>query len=142
MVKYIPGGFYADFGFKRQSKGAEKRYHVHYARFLEGLNEYGRNEVGIVDVIRRKIRPCTGCFTCWYSEEQRCPQQDDMPGILNAVLAADLLIWSFPLYYYGMPSHCKAALDRMLPLVSMKMEPAKDGVTHVARHDFRRSGIS
>lgn len=104
--------------------------------FLEGLNECGQNEVEIVDVIRRKIRPCTGCFTCWYSEEQRCPQQDDMPGVLNAVLAADLIVWSFPLYYYGMPSHCKAVLDRMLPLVSMKMEPAKDGVTHVARYDF------
>lgn len=45
-----------------------------------------------------------------------------MQTIMEAVIAADLIIWSFPLYYFGMPSHLKAVCDRMLPLVSMKMQ--------------------
>ena len=48
--------------------------------FLEGLNECGRNEVEIVDVIRRKIRPCTGCFTCWYSEERAARSRMTCPA--------------------------------------------------------------
>ena len=33
-----------------------------------------------------------------------------MPGILEEILASDLLIWSFPLYCYGMPAPLKALL--------------------------------
>lgn len=59
-----------------------------------------------------------------------------MQTIMEAVIAADLIIWSFPLYYFGMPSHLKAVCDRMLPLVSMKMQTVGETVQHVARYDF------
>jgi putative NADPH-quinone reductase len=29
--------------------------------------------------------------------------------------SADLIIWSFPLYYFGVPSKTKALIDRLLP---------------------------
>ena len=59
-----------------------------------------------------------------------------MQTIMEAVIAADLIIWSFPLYYFGMPPHLKAVCDRMLPLVSMKMQTVGETVQHVARYDF------
>lgn len=64
--------------------------------------------------------------------------QDDQNEILAKYQQADLIIWSFPLYCFGIPSHLKAVLDRMIPLVQMKMEE-KDGVVyHKALADFDR----
>jgi putative sterol carrier protein len=38
-----------------------------------------------------------------------------MNGILDKYINADVIIWSFPLYYYGAPSKTKALIDRLLP---------------------------
>ena len=51
----------------------------------------------------------------------------------------DLIIWSFPLYCYGMPSHLKAVLDRTIPLMKMDMVQLSDGrVQHVPLADFSK----
>lgn len=39
-----------------------------------------------------------------------------MRALLDAMLASDLLLFSFPLYSYGMPAMLKNLIDRMLPL--------------------------
>ncbi len=50
-----------------------------------------------------------------------------------------MIIWSFPLYCYGMPSPLKAVLDRTIPLVKMRMVQHPDGtVSHEALMDFSR----
>ena len=89
--------------------------------FLKGLNKDGGHEVNVVDVINRKIAPCRGCFGCWAQMEGHCVMDDDQNAILDLYRSADLVIWSFPLYCYGMPSHLKAVLDRTIPLIKMKM---------------------
>ena len=33
--------------------------------FLKGLNENNYHDVEIIDVIKRQINPCLGCFACW-----------------------------------------------------------------------------
>lgn len=53
-------------------------------------------------------------------------------------LDSDLLIWSYPLYCYGMPAPLKALLDRMLPLSSMAMRKVGDRYEHVGQADFSR----
>ena len=64
---------------------------------------------------------------------------DDQNAILDVYREADVIIWSFPLYCYGMPSHLKAVLDRTIPLVKMKMVQQPDGtVRHEALVDFSR----
>ena len=84
-------------------------------RFLKGLNAAGEHEVTVVNVIEKAIAPCKGCFGCWQQGEGHCLIGDDQNGILDLYRAADLIIWSFPLYCYGMPSHLKAVLDRTIP---------------------------
>ena len=50
-----------------------------------------------------------------------------------------MIIWSFPLYCYAMPSHLKALLDRTIPLVKMNMVQEEDGtVRHEELADFSR----
>ena len=107
--------------------------------FLEGIKSATDAEVTIVDVIKKNIRPCTGCFGCWARGDGKCVLQDDQNGILAAYIKADLIIWSFPLYCYGMPSHLKAVLDRTIPLVKMDMVEEDDGrVHHVGLVDFSK----
>ncbi|MBR4424583.1 MAG: flavodoxin family protein [Oscillospiraceae bacterium] len=107
--------------------------------FLKGLNRTGEHTLHIVRVIERQIAPCTGCFQCWQRMDGHCVIEDDQNAILDLYRAADLVIWSFPLYCYGMPSHLKALLDRTIPLVKMQMRQEADGrVQHETLTDFSR----
>ena len=108
-------------------------------RFLKGLNKDGNHKVDVINVIDKKIAPCQGCFGCWAKMDGHCVIDDDQNEILDLYKNADLIIWSFPLYCYGMPSHLKAFLDRTIPLVKMKMVEEADGtVHHEALADFSR----
>ncbi len=107
--------------------------------FLKGMNRKDRHEVRIIDVIEKKIAPCRGCFGCWQRGDGHCVIDDDQNIILDAYRSADVIIWSFPLYCYGMPSHLKAVLDRTIPLLRMKMVREPDGtVQHEGLVDFSR----
>lgn len=103
--------------------------------FLDGMNEANDNEVHIVDVIDRHIEYCTGCFSCMRNGGN-CIHGDDMRAILEEILESDLLIFSFPLYCYGMPAPLKALLDRTLPLSSMAMQKVGDRYEHVGQADY------
>lgn len=92
-----------------------------------------------LDVISKKIGPCRGCFSCWTKSPGSCVIRDDMTDILERIKAADVVVWSFPLYYFGIPSHLKALMDRMLPLNLPEMGPREDGgISHFARYDLSR----
>ncbi|MBQ6075424.1 MAG: flavodoxin family protein [Lachnospiraceae bacterium] len=107
--------------------------------FLKGLDRSGAHETEIVHVIDQEIAPCRGCFGCWARGDGRCVIEDDQNAILKRYRSADLIIWSFPLYCYGMPSHLKAVLDRTIPLIKMKMTEESDGtVRHEALADFSK----
>ena len=107
--------------------------------FLQGMNQSGEHEVHIVHVREKQIAPCRGCFGCWQRMDGHCVIQDDQNAVLDLYRAADVIIWSFPLYCYGMPSPLKAVLDRTIPLVRMKMVRQPDGtVRHEALADFSR----
>ena len=103
--------------------------------FLDGMQEAAAQEVHILHVIDRHIEPCTGCFACMHNGGD-CVHHDDMQAILEEILASDLLIWSFPLYCYGMPAPLKALLDRTLPLSSMTMRKVGERYEHVEQADF------
>ncbi len=82
------------------------------------MNELAPQEVQTVEVADRSIAFCRGCFACKYNGGH-CRIDDDMGEILKQMLASDLLLFSFPLYCYGMPAMLKNLIDRTLPLSSM-----------------------
>lgn len=111
---------------------------MHITRaFLEGMDEAAQQEIQIIHVIDKHIEYCTGCFSCMRNGGI-CVHDDDMREILNEILASELLIWSFPLYCYGMPAPLKALLDRTLPLSSMAMRKIGDRYEHVGQADYSR----
>ena len=111
---------------------------LHITRaFLDGMREQQPQEITLIHVIDKHIEYCTGCFACMRNGGT-CIHDDDMGEILDRILNSDLLIWSFPLYSYGMPAHLKALLDRTLPLSSMAMQKVGDRYEHVGQADFSR----
>ena len=109
---------------------------MHITRaFLAGMNEAAPQETRTIHVIDRRIEYCTGCFSCMRNGGT-CVHKDDMRVILEEILSSELLIWSFPLYCYGMPAPLKALLDRTLPLSSMAMRKMGDRYEHVGRANF------
>ena len=109
---------------------------MHITRaFLDGMNKAAPQEIHIIHVIDRHIEFCTGCFSCMRNGGT-CIHNDDMREILEEILSSDLLVWSFPLYSYGMPASLKALLDRTLPLSSMAMQKVGDRYEHVGQADF------
>ena len=109
---------------------------MHITRaFLEGMDEASRQEVHTIHVIDKHIEYCTGCFSCMRNGGT-CIHNDDMRTILDEILSSELLIWSFPLYCYGMPAPLKALLDRTLPLSGMAMQKVGERYEHVGQADF------
>ena len=114
----------------------EKSDTMHITRaFLDGVKEIAAQEIHTVDVIDRHIEFCRGCFVCKYNGG-RCVIDDDMRGILEQMLASDLLLFSYPLYCYGMPAGLKNLIDRTLPLSSMAMAEVNGRYIHVGRRDY------
>ena len=87
--------------------------------FVSGFPE--GTEVKKIDIYSKDIKPCRGCFACWASKDGTCAIKDDMPEIIAAIKEADVIIESFPLYFYGMPSQLKVVTDRCLSLAEPYM---------------------
>ena len=62
--------------------------------------------------------------------------KDDMREILEQIFASDLLLFSYPLYSYGMPAMLKNLIDRALPLSSMAMTEVNGRYVHVGQRDY------
>ena len=116
----------------------EKSDTLHITRaFLEGMEQAAPQQVHIIHAVDKHVEYCTGCFACMRNGGT-CVHDDDMKEILKEILDSDLLLFSFPLYCYGMPAPLKAILDRMLPLSSMEMQKVGGRYRHVGQADYSR----
>ena len=62
-----------------------------------------------------------------------------MTSVLSKLLWADVIIYSFPLYYFNVPGSLKNLIDRQLPMVLPFMSEREDGVgsgSHESRYDM------
>lgn len=108
---------------------------MHITRaFLDGMMEVIPQEVQLINVIDKHIGFCKGCFACKYNGGH-CVIDDDMQEILEQMVSSDLLLFSYPLYSYGMPAMLKNLIDRTLPLSSMAMTEVNGRYVHVSRRD-------
>ncbi len=103
--------------------------------FLQGMNDFAAQEVQIIEVVDKHIEFCRGCFACKYNGGS-CVIDDDMRALLEQMLASDLLLFSYPLYCYGMPAPLKNLIDRTLPMSSMAMTKEDGRYVHVGQRDY------
>lgn len=100
------------------------------------LNGTGWSNAEIISVANSNISGCTGCFGCWGKTPGKCVLHDDMNAILPKLIAADIVIWSFPLYYYSVPGALKNLIDRQLPLALPEMSEGTESGDHPSRYDL------
>lgn len=81
-------------------------------QFMLGAKEAG-NQVEKVFVRDKKIGYCTGCESCYISH--KCVQKDDMAGILDKMIVADVIVMATPVYFYTMNAQIKTLIDRTVP---------------------------
>lgn len=114
--------------------------------FIEGFkNEYTDNEeresisIDELHVASMEIAACKGCFACWQKTPGVCCIKDDMQTVIEKLIEADLILWSFPLYYFNVPGILKNLIDRQLPMSLPFMSSKQDGYgsgSHDSRYDM------
>ncbi len=77
-------------------------------------------EVELVNLYEYDIKPCMGCVSdnvmaCTYP----CPIDDDMVKLYPKIIAADSLIISSPIYWFGVSGQLKNLIDRLTVLENM-----------------------
>lgn len=101
--------------------------------FLDGA---GWNNPEFIEVSKAGVRACKGCFSCWNKTPGRCVISDGMSEILPKLVAADIVVWSFPLYYFGLPGDLKNLIDRQLPTALPFMAAESESGGHPSRYDL------
>jgi len=76
---------------------------------LGGAREAGA-EVEKVLVSKLKISPCLEIYAC--RKDGNCAIKDDMQLLYKKLLEADHVIFASPMFFYGVTSQAKAAIDR------------------------------
>lgn len=83
------------------------------AQFIKGAEEAG-HEVYRFDCARQKVSGCIACNACGMNGE--CVLQDDFTELRPHLIAADMVVFATPMYYFGFSSQLKAVIDRFYAL--------------------------
>lgn len=70
------------------------------------------------DLGQAQIGPCRGCNAC---RTGPCPQNDDVGTLLDAMLAARLVIIGSPVYWGDVTGQLKVFIDRSLPVCDSRV---------------------
>jgi multimeric flavodoxin WrbA len=91
--------------------------------FLQGAREGGAavTEVFLRD---RKISPCQEIYHCF--KDGTCPIKDDMQGLYDQLLEADVVVLATPIFFYGVSAQSKAMMDRTQALWARRYVIKKD----------------
>ena len=108
--------------------------------FVEGVKSKTEEAIYIeeIELSSMNIGHCRGCFACWNKTPGSCIIKDDMPSVIQKLLDANLVVWSFPLYYFSVPGILKNLIDRQLPMSLPFMAENTSGHgsgSHPARYD-------
>lgn len=78
-------------------------------RLIKGAAEAG-HEIVEFDCTRHKVGGCLACNACGMNGP--CVQKDDFTSLREELLAADAIVLSSPIYYFGVSAQLKTVIDR------------------------------
>ena len=102
---------------------------------LVGMRESGAR-IDIINLARKNIEPCIGCFSCYAKTPGKCIHDDDMESIEERISVADLLVLATPVYLDGMTSLSKIFVDRLVTFLDPHFSRTQHGVYHPLRKKF------
>ena len=81
---------------------------------LAGARSVG-HETFRADVYPAQLKPCLGCLAC-KKPGATCVQRDEMHTLYPQVIAADVLLWASPMYWWNVTGPLKNFIDRLFAL--------------------------
>ena len=82
-------------------------------QFIKGAEEAG-HKVYRFDCAHRKVSPCIACNRC--GMHGPCIFSDDFEELRPHLVAADMVVFATPMYYFGFSSQLKTVIDRFYAL--------------------------
>lgn len=79
--------------------------------FIKAAEEKGHS-ITRFDAAVMDVGGCHACETC-YKTGKACSFDDDFNTIAPAVLEADAVVFTMPVYWYSIPAQIKGVLDKM-----------------------------
>ncbi len=70
-----------------------------------------------------KVEPCGGHSGC--RKLPQCIIEDDFPALSEGAMAADVVVFAIPVYYWGVPAQFKAFIDRHVHYYSRRKYAAR-----------------
>ena len=102
---------------------------------VEGMRDAGA-EVEVVNLKKKKINYCSGCFTCWTKTPGICMFRDDMSKeIFPKFRDCDLCVLATPLFHYTVNAQMKTFIERTLPMAQPFFVEKNGVTTHPIRHE-------
>lgn len=78
-------------------------------QFIKGAEERGHS-VYRYDCARKRVSGCIACNACGMNGD--CVLKDDFQQLIPHLTKADMVVFSTPMYYFGMSAQMKAVIDR------------------------------
>ena len=84
---------------------------------VAGMRDAGA-EVEVVELRKKKVNYCIGCFTCFSKTPGKCLHKDDMASeLFPKWLESDLAVYASPLFYFTVNAEMKAFIERTAPIL-------------------------
>ncbi len=99
--------------------------------FLEGAAAGGA-AVEEIRLRELKISPCLEIYHCF--KDGTCPIKDDMAGLYDKLVAADVVALASPIFFYNVSAQAKAMIDRTQALwarryiLKKEFPPGRQGI--------------
>jgi multimeric flavodoxin WrbA len=83
--------------------------------FIQAVEAKGHT-VTRFDAALKNVGGCRACETC-FKTGKACSFDDDFNTIAPAILEADAVVFSMPVYWYSIPAQIKGVIDRLFSFV-------------------------
>ena len=83
--------------------------------FTQAVEAKGHT-VARFDAALKNVGGCRACETC-FKTGKACSFDDDFNTIAPAILEADAVVFSMPVYWYSIPAQIKGVIDRLFSFV-------------------------
>ena len=83
--------------------------------FIRAAEEKG-HEITRFDAAMKHVGGCHACETC-FKTGKACSFDDDFNTVAPAILEADAVVFTMPVYWYSLPAQIKGVIDKLFSFV-------------------------
>lgn len=83
--------------------------------FIQAAEEKG-HQITRFDAAMKNVGGCHACETC-FKTGKACSFDDDFNTVAPAILEADAIVFTMPVYWYSIPAQIKGVIDKLFSFV-------------------------